>query len=96
MPMPGYEQYGEGWLIVFNYDDGNMIGQYAKNVMPAKSVDNCGASPSDPCTDNPCQNNGQCDPNPDSNRRTCTCVLGYEGDSCESRLQPWNHSFSTF
>ena len=45
MPMPGYEQYGDGWLIVFNYDPaGNYIGQYADNVMPPKSVDNCGVT----------------------------------------------------
>ena len=86
MFMPDYEHLGEGWLIVFNYDDGNMIGSYGDNVLPAKSVDNCGANPPDPCGDNPCENNGQCAPDTASNSRTCTCLVGYEGDSCESKL----------
>ena len=33
----------EGWLMVFHYDGaGNWLGSFDKNVMPLKSVDNCG------------------------------------------------------
>ena len=88
MPMPGYEQYGDGWLIVFNYDPaGNYIGQYGENVMPPKSVDNCGANVPDPCEEDPCKNNGVCNSDVSTNSRTCTCASGYEGDSCQSKFK---------
>ncbi|XP_072033997.1 uncharacterized protein [Amphiura filiformis] len=50
-------------------------------------------APPDPCSSNPCQNNGTCTANMDGTRYTCNCTgTGYEGDQCADDINECSNS----
>lgn len=46
---------------------------------------NC-EKPFDICELSPCKNNGTCHSTPNKKDYTCQCLLGFEGDTCESNI----------
>lgn len=45
-----------------------------------------------PCSPNPCKNNGQCLPTGDSKLYKCVCPTGFKGNNCEITCKPKGYS----
>ena len=49
---------------------------------------------SNPCRNEPCQNQGTCTPSFDFESHTCRCQPGYFGDNCQSGESSLHHVFA--